>query len=105
MSSNLDPKPKYDFRTCLRKSEVLTPDVLEKWLSENPDPSDTEDAARLVKQKLLTEWQAKYLLSGRYRLHLGNYQLLTRVRRDSFGDRFIALHPHCLLYTSPSPRD
>ena len=93
MSSNLDPKPKYDFRTCLKKSEVLTPDVLEKWLSENPDPSDTEDAAGLVKQKLLTEWQAKYLLSGRYRLHLGNYQLLTRVRRDSFGDRFVALHP------------
>ena len=93
MSSNLDPKPKYDFRTCLKKSEVLKPDVFEKWLSENPDPSDIEDAAGLVKQKLLTEWQAKYLLSGRYRLHLGNYQLLTRVRRDSFGDRFVALHP------------
>ena len=93
MPSKPDSKPKYDFRTCLKKSDVLKPEVLEKWLSENPDQSPAEDAAQLVRQKLLTEWQAKYLLSGRYRLHLGNYQLLRRVRRDSFGDRFIALHP------------
>ena len=86
-------KPKYDFRTCLKKSEVLTPKVLEEWLTENPGQSPAEDAAQLVRKKLLTEWQAKYLLSGRYRLHLGNYQLLERVRRDSFGDRFVALHP------------
>ena len=93
MNSNPGPKPNYDFRTCLTKSEVIKPDVLQEWLTENPDQNPAEDATQLVKKKLLTEWQAKYLLSGRYRLHLGNYQLLKRVRRDSFGDRFIALHP------------
>lgn len=93
MPSKVDSKPKYDFRTCLKKSDVLKPEVLADWLSGNPDSTPTEDASQLIKQKLLTEWQAKYLLSGRYRLHLGNYQLLKRIRRDSFGDCFIALHP------------
>lgn len=93
MPSKQNTKPKYDFRTCLKKSEVLKPDVLEKWQSENPGQNPTDDACQLVRENLLTEWQAKYLLSGRYRLHLGNYQLLRRVRRDAFGDRFVALHP------------
>jgi serine/threonine protein kinase len=93
MPSKPKSKPKYDFRTCLKKSEVLKSDVLEKWLADHPDSTPTDDASKLVRENLLTEWQAKYLLSGRYRLHLGNFQLLRRVRRDDFGDRFVALHP------------
>ena len=93
MPSQPKSNPKYDFRTCLKKSEVLQPEVLDRWLAENPDQKPKDDASQLVHENLLTQWQAKYLLSGRYRLHLGNYQLLRRVRRDAFGDRFIALHP------------
>lgn len=93
MPSEQKSKPKYDFRTCLKKSEVLKPEVLKNWLAEHPDQSPADDASQLVRENLLTEWQAKYLLSGRYRLHLGNYQLLKRIRRDEFGDRFVAHHP------------
>ena len=41
---------------------------------------------------MLTTWQAKFLLSGRYRLRIGNYFLLSRLRRDELGARYLAVH-------------
>ncbi|MEZ6095811.1 MAG: protein kinase [Pirellulaceae bacterium] len=49
-------------------------------------------AKRLINEKKLTPWQAKFLLSGRTQLKIGNYTLLERIDRNELGDRFLALH-------------
>ena len=49
-------------------------------------------AVRLIDAGLLTNWQAKYLLSGKHRLWFGSYVLLERVSRDLTGDRFVGIH-------------
>ena len=51
-----------------------------------------ELAVRLVRSDILTNWQAKFLLSGRHRLKIGKYTLQERLDRAAFGDRFVAIH-------------
>ena len=84
--------PKSEFLSNVRASGVVEDEKLEQWLVTN----DQEDCASLAKSmardQLLTLWQAKYLLSGRTKLHLGSYRLLERLSRGNLGDRFLAVH-------------
>ena len=83
---------KNDFIDGLKKSGVIEKPQLEEWLAKCKLDSVQEVATSLVKDKLLTKWQAKYLLSGRTRLDIGSYRLLERITRDELGDRFLGFH-------------
>ena len=65
---------------------------IDSWLSLVTDDDPRKIANKLVRDKLLTNWQAKFLLKGRSRLTLGNYRLLNRINSDELGDRFEAVH-------------
>ena len=86
---------KSDFIKCVQKSRVIEPEQFKKWLGvfENGAEPDSvlKLASNLVRDQLLTKWQAKYLLSGRSRLDIGSYRLLERISRDKLGDRFMAV--------------
>ncbi len=81
-----------DFLSCLRASKVIEEEHLQERLKEINSVNTKEIVAALIRDDDLTKWQAKYLMSGRSRLHIGNYRLLERIRRDEFGDRFFAVH-------------
>ena len=83
---------KDDFLAALRKSNVLSPEVLQAWLDKNPTSDGPQTVLHLSKAGLITRWQAKYLMSGRHLLKIGNYVLLERISQDELGDLFIANH-------------
>ena len=83
---------KTEFINNLKKSSVIDADRLTEWLSVTKAETPNELAKYLVRDELLTKWQAKYLLSGRSRLEIASYQLLDRTSRDKLGDRFLAVH-------------
>ena len=80
------------FIACLKKSQAIDEKSVDAWMSRVTDQDAPQLAAKLVRDQLLTSWQAKYLLSGRWRLSLGSYHLLSRINRDELGDRFEAIH-------------
>lgn len=83
----------HQFVALLKKSKVVDPKKLQPWLEKTKKIENARKLAKsLVQQKLLTTWQAKFLLSGRYRLRIGNYFLLSRLRRDELGARYLAVH-------------
>lgn len=63
---------------------------LKKQHAANTDPKVC--ASGLIKDGVLTKWQAKFLLSGRTQLKIGSYILEDRLHRDQLGDRFLANH-------------
>ena len=83
---------KSDFIAGIEKSRLLAPNQLTDFLKSFDGDAPPEIAKNLVRQDLATKWQAKYLLSGRTRLDIGNYRLLDRIQRNEFGDRFLAVH-------------
>ena len=83
---------KNEFVACVKKSRVMKSDQLKQWLSNTVAEGATELATKLIKDELITRWQAKYLLSGRSKLDVGSYRLLERTQRDELGDRFLAIH-------------
>ncbi len=83
---------KQDFIACVKKSGVIDTARLSKWLKNATGEEPRDLAKQLVRDELLTKWQAKYLMSGRTRLDIGNYRLLERTSRDELGDRFLAVH-------------
>ena len=80
------------FIACLKKSQAIDEKNVDAWMSRVTDKDAPQLASKLVRDQLLTSWQAKYLLSGRWRLNLGSYRLLSRINRDELGDRFEAIH-------------
>ncbi len=77
----------------LAASGVLSDTELAKAKSMATDASDAKELAiALIRDGLLTSWQAKFLLTGRHRLKIGKYTLLERLERSDFGDRFLAIH-------------
>jgi len=83
----------HQFITLLKKSNVIDAKKLQPWLDRSTKIESARKLAKsLVQQELLTTWQAKFLLSGRYRLRIGNYFLLSRLRRDELGARYLAIH-------------
>ncbi len=83
---------KQEFLSLVSKSRVIESSQLERWLSTVPTTDAAEVANKMVRDQLLTPWQAKYLLTGRSRLDIGGYRLLERIQRDELGDRFLAIH-------------
>ena len=83
----------HQFVALLKKSKVVEPKKLQPWLQKTKKIENARKLAKsLVQNELLTTWQAKFLLSGRYRLRIGNYFLLSRLRRDELGARYLAVH-------------
>ena len=83
----------HQFIALLKKSNVIDAKKLQPWLEENTKIESARKLAKsLVQLGFLTTWQAKFLISGRYRLRIGNYFLLSRLRRDELGARYLAIH-------------
>jgi serine/threonine protein kinase len=82
---------KSEFLEIVRKSRVLSDQQLQFW-SGNSETDGMRIANQMVRDKVLTPWQAKYLLTGRHQLEIGPYRLLERTQRDELGDRFSAIH-------------
>jgi serine/threonine protein kinase len=85
---------KGEFFRLLKRSELLSSAerVEAKRLCQGvADAALAADV--LVKQKLLTEWQAAQLLIGRTQFHVGKYKLLKFRGRGAMGIVFKAQHP------------
>ncbi len=83
---------KIDFIAAVKKSRVIDSDRFAQWLAAIDAKDPAELASKMVRDQLLTKWQAKYIMSGRTRLDIGSYRLLERTKRDELGDRFLAIH-------------
>ena len=81
-----------EFIACISKSKAIAADKFKEWLDSVDDEDPKKIASKLIQDELLTPWQAKFLLSGRSRISVGNYFLQTRISRDELGDKFEALH-------------
>ncbi len=80
-----------EFEKNLRASGAMASDQIDQEFDSNF--ADARYAAkRLVAKGLLTEWQAKFLLSGRSQLKIGNYTLLERLEKSPLGERYIVWH-------------
>ena len=70
----------HQFIALLKKSNVIVEKKLQPWLAGVAKIESARKLAKsLVEEELLTTWQAKFLLSGRHRLRIGNYFLLSRL--------------------------
>ncbi len=82
-----------EFLALLEKSKLLEPEQLEQarqLAADNDDP--TEAARAMVRQGLLTRWQAGQLLAGRTAFYLGKYKLIDLLGRGGMGGVFLAEH-------------
>jgi len=77
---------------ALRKSRLLTDAELSTAYQLVPAAKDEPKllARKLVRQGLVTIWQAQQLLAGRSAFHLGRYRLLERIGQGHFGVVFRA---------------
>lgn len=82
-----------EYLKLLRKSGALdeaTFNEVKERFAEFPDARQL--ARKLVDRNYLSDWQARFLLSGRHRLKIGQYKLLDRFPKQEIGDRFLAIH-------------
>ncbi|MFN5319926.1 MAG: hypothetical protein ACK56J_07865 [Planctomycetota bacterium] len=80
------------FLKDLRDAAVIPESDLQPFAERFQEGEPKALALALVQSGLLTDWQAKFILSGRNRLRVGNYLLQERLRRDDLGDCFLAWH-------------
>lgn len=83
---------KNDFIKGLKQSGIVESSQLEELLSNNTADTPEAVAQLLIREELVTTWQAKFLMTGRTRLDVGSYRLLERIQRDDLGDRLLAVH-------------
>src|SRR4051794_10519775 len=78
----------------VRKSELVGADALTECLDRNPAPPSAGDtASMLVRVGLLTPFQAKLILQGRYKgFRLGPYKILDQIGSGGMGHVFLAEH-------------
>jgi serine/threonine protein kinase len=91
----MPPDPAEEFLGLFRRSELFDPAGLARHFPPGsalpPDPSDC--AAALVRAGLLTAYQAKQLLLGKYKgFVLGSYKILQPVGKGGSGTVFLAEH-------------
>ncbi len=76
---------KNDFIKGLKQSGIVESSQLEELLSNNTADTPEAVAQLLIREELVTTWQAKFLMTGRTRLDVGSYRLLERIQRDDPG--------------------
>jgi serine/threonine protein kinase len=84
----------------LKRSELIEDDQLESFLKKSAAkhggsiPDDPEVlAAEMVEEGLLTDWQSKKLLAGKYKgFRLGKYKLLGEVGKGGMSAVYLAEH-------------
>jgi serine/threonine protein kinase len=83
------------FLATLRRSQLLGTDRLAE-LDTAWQRDRSQSPLPLIRQLMasgeLTEWQARFLLTGQHRLHISRYVLVERLGRDAVGDHFRARH-------------
>src|SRR5262249_35444065 len=95
---HLMPAPTTDeeLLELVRKSSLVSPERLEAFLRDGgPLPGRPRKLARrMIRQSLLTVFQATQLLQGRYRgFHLSKYLILERLGRGGTGTVYLCEHP------------
>ena len=79
------------FLIALRKSKLLSAEQIDTAREASAGVDNPKPLARLLlKQKLLTEWQARQLLAGRTAFFLGRYKLIDLLGRGGMGSVFSA---------------
>ncbi len=79
--------------TALEKSNLLGPEQLARAKSIAAQNNDAQAIARaLLRERLLTRWQAVQLLLGRKSFFVGKYKLMDLLGRGGMGSVFLGQH-------------